>query len=87
MTNEFDEEVIQVFLKKQLQLFPEPVAESSEEAEFFLEDCVAVVCESKDEVLEYMEDTMDIVGMSEDEVLDSPEVFKLPHGRYLVVEG
>ncbi len=87
MTNEYDEECLQVFLAKQTQLFPEPVAETTEEAEYFLEDCLAVVCESKSEVLEYMEDAMDIVGMTEEEVLSSEEVFKLPHGRYLIVEG
>ena len=36
---EYDEECLKIFLKKQLQLFDEPVAESMEEAEAFLEDC------------------------------------------------
>ena len=34
---EFDSAVLQCFLKNQLQLFPERVAESEEEAEEFLE--------------------------------------------------
>ena len=37
---EYDEECLQVFLKKQGQLFDEPVAETLEEAEAFLEDCI-----------------------------------------------
>ena len=39
---EYDEECLKVFLEKQLQLFDEPVAETLEEAEAFLEDCMAV---------------------------------------------
>ena len=40
---EYDKVCIDTFLKKQLQLFPETVAETPEEAEEFLEDCMAVV--------------------------------------------
>ena len=87
MTNAYDEECLQTFLDNQLQLFPEPVADSIEEAEFFLEDCLAVVCEDQKELLEYMADNMDIAGLSEEEVLESPEVFALSKGRYLLVEG
>ena len=39
---EYDEECLKTFLKNQGQLFDEPVAESMEEAEAFLEDCMAV---------------------------------------------
>ena len=35
---EYDEECLKTFLKKQGQLFDEPVAETLEEAEAFLED-------------------------------------------------
>ena len=35
---EYDEECLNVFLKNQGQLFDEPVAETPEEAEAFLED-------------------------------------------------
>ena len=45
-----------VFLEKQLQLFDEPVAETLEEAEAFLEDCMAVVVDSLDEVRDYFEE-------------------------------
>lgn len=40
--NEYDEECLQVFLEKQLQLFQEEVATTPEEAEEFLSDCMAV---------------------------------------------
>ena len=36
--------------EKQGQLFDEPVAETLEEAEAFLEDCMAVIADSLDEV-------------------------------------
>lgn len=85
---EYDEEVLRVFLKKQLQLFDEPVAETREEAEAFLEDCMAVVVDSLDEVREYFEENgTDISDMSDDELEDASEVFAMPSGRYLIVEG
>ena len=85
---EYDEEVLRVFLKKQLQLFDEPVAETMEEAEAFLEDCMAAVVDSLDEVIEYFDENgMDISDMSEEEIEDASEVFALPSGRYLIVEG
>src|SRR5699024_11605082 len=43
---EYDEECLKTFLKKQGQLFDEPVAETLEEAEAFLEDCMAVIADS-----------------------------------------
>ena len=43
---EYDEECLKTFLKKQGQLFDEPVAETLEEAEAFLEDCMAAVGDS-----------------------------------------
>lgn len=85
---EFDEECLVTFLKKQGQLFDEPVAETIEEAEEFLEDCMAVVCNSLKEVKEYWEDNgMDMQGMSDQDIEEALEVFPLPSGRYLVVEG
>ena len=53
---EYDEECLKVFIKKQGQLFDEPVAETIEEAEAFLEDCMAVVVDSLEEVREYFEE-------------------------------
>ena len=46
----YDEECLEVFLKMQTQLFREEVASNMEEAEEFLEDCMAVVCENIEEV-------------------------------------
>ena len=39
----YKKEYVQTFLEKQGQLFDEPVADDFEEAEAFLEDCMAVV--------------------------------------------
>lgn len=84
----YDEEVIKVFLEKQMQLFDEEVADSQETAEEFLEDCMAVVCSGIKEVRDYFDEAgMDISGMSDDDLLDQSEVFGLPSGRYLIVEG
>ena len=44
--HEYDDEVLNVFLKHQSQLFDEDVADNLEEAEAFLEDCLAVVVDS-----------------------------------------
>lgn len=85
---EYDEECLKVFLKKQLQLFDEPVAESLDEAEAFLEDCMAVIVDSLKEVREYFDENgTDISYMSDEDLEEASEVFALPSGRYLVVEG
>ena len=85
---EYSEECLKVFLKKQLQLFDEPVAESLDEAEAFLEDCMAVVVKSLKEVREYFEENgTDISDMSDEDLEEASEVFALPSGKYLVVEG
>ena len=85
---EYDEECLGVFLKKQLQLFDDPVAESMEEAEAFLEDCMAVLVDSIDEVREYFDENgTDISDMSDEELEEASEVFALPSGRYLIVEA
>ena len=47
---EYSEECVLAFLKNQGQLYDEPVAETYEEAEEFLEDCMAVVVQSVKEV-------------------------------------
>jgi len=86
--NGYDEICLKVFLKNQGQLFDEPVAESMEEAEAFLEDCMAVVVDNLDEVREFFdEEGMDVEGMSDEELEEASEVFALPDGRYLIVEG
>lgn len=84
----FDDAVLKCFLDNQDQLFPEPVADSLEEAENFLEECMAVVVNSVDEVLEFFdEEGIDIDGAVGDEILDADEVFDVGDGRYLIVEG
>ena len=86
--NEYDEEILHYFLEHQTQLFPETVAESPEEAEEFLEDCMAVVCKNLKEVKAYFEDQgADIEGMSLKDLEEASEVFALPDGRYLIVEA
>ena len=86
--NEYDEDVLEVFLAKQEQLFSEPVADSPEEAEAFLEDCMAVVVSSLKEVKDYFEEAgTDIAGMSDEELKEQSEVFAIPDGRFLIVEG
>lgn len=86
--NEYSEECLLTFLTKQSQLFDEPVAETQEEAEAFLEDCMAVVVDSLGEVRGYFEENgIDVDSMSEEELEDASEVFALPNGQYLIVEG
>ena len=80
----YTEECIQTFLEKQEQLFDEPVAETYEEAEEFL----AVVADSIDEVRKYLSGMgADVDGMSKEELEEASEVFALPDGKYLIVEG
>ena len=85
---EYNEDCLRTFIKKQSQLFDEPVAETLEEAEAFLEDCMAVVVDSLDEVKEYLDEIgADVSGMSDEEIEDASEVFALSNGQYLIVEG
>ena len=85
---EYDEVCLRTVLKKQGELFDEPVAENLEEAEAFLEDCMAVVVDSLKEVREYFDESgADVDGMSDDELEEASEVFALPNGQYLIVEG
>lgn len=84
----YDDEVLEVFIEKQTQLFSEVIADTPEAAEEFLEDCMAVVCKNIKEVKEYFEDAgTDISGLSDEELLEQSEVFSLPSGRFLIVEG
>jgi len=84
---EYDDECLMYFLENQEQLLPERIAETPEEAEEFLEDCMAVVVKNIKEVRAYFEDECDITGMSNEELLDASEVFALPSGRFLIVEA
>ena len=85
---EYEEEILEIFLKMQGPLFDEPVAETLEEADEFLDDCMAAVVDSVAEVREYFEESgADVDGMSDEELLDAAEVFAIPDGRFLIVEG
>ena len=67
----FSEECLEVFLREQSQLFDEPVAETPEEAEAFLEDCMAVVLDSLEEVRDYLDEYgADVDGMTLGEIED-----------------
>ena len=84
----YKEEYVLTFLKNQEQLFEEPIAETFEEAEAFLEECLAGVVDSLKEVREFMEEEgMDVEGLSDKELEEQSEVFRLPDGKYLIVEG
>ena len=81
---EYDEECLQAFLEQQGKLFDEPVADTLEEAEAFL----AAVVNNIEEVKEFLEEEgMDVDGMSMEEIEEAAEVFALPSGQYLIVEG
>ena len=46
------------------------------------------VAESFEEVREYLEESgADVEGMLDEELEDASEVFALPDGKYLIVEG
>ena len=85
---EYNEECLKTFLEKQEQLFDEPVAETLEAAEAFLEDCMASIVDNIGEVREFLDqEGMDVSGMSDEEIEEASEVFALSDGRYLIVEG
>ena len=86
--SDYSEICLKTFLKDQGKLFDEPVAENLEEAEAFLEDCMAVVADSLEEVREYFEEEgVDVDGMTPKDLEEASEVFPLPDGKYLIVEG
>ena len=85
---QYDETCLEYFLAHQEQLLPEPVAETMEEAEGFLEECMAVVVDSVEDVIEYFDEAgMDVDGAVDDEILEADEVFDIGDGRYLIVEA
>lgn len=86
--SEYSRICVETFLKNQGQLFDEPVAESIQEAEEFLEECMAVVVKNKKEVRRWLDESgMDVDGLSDEELLAASEVFSLPDGTFLIVEG
>ena len=85
---EFDEKVLEVFLEKQLQLFPKEVCNTREEAADFLEEIMAIVVDSVSEVWEYFEEEgLDMDGLDEQTITEADEVFEIGDGRFLIVEG
>ncbi len=85
---DYDKIVLQAFLEKQLQLFPEKVAETEEEAADFLDECMAVVVNSVKEVWEYFDEAgLDLEELDENSILEAEEVFEVGDGRYLIVEA
>ena len=86
--SEYSKLCVEAFLKNQGQLFDEKVADNYEEAEEFLEDCMAVVVKSMKDVKDYLDESgMDVTGMSDEEILEASEIFSLADGTYLIVEG
>lgn len=84
----FDDAVLDAFLKNQTKLFPEEVATTRDEADDFLTEVMAVVVDSPKEVWEYFdEEGIDIEGADENEILDADEVFAIGDGRYLIIEA
>ncbi|MCI6173632.1 MAG: glyoxalase [Clostridiales bacterium] len=85
---EYSEECLDTFLARQGQLFDEPVAGTREEAEAFLEDCLAQTAGSLDEVRRILDESgMDVSDLDDGKLEEQAEVFPLPDGTYLIVEG
>lgn len=87
MSSEFDDAVVEAFLKQQTKLFPEAVAETAEEAGEYLADSMAVVVDSVEEALDYLDGIgMDITEISAEELGSVEEIFAVGDGRYLIVD-
>ena len=83
----YDDTVLNAFLDNQLDLYPEPVAETSEEARLFLEESMAAVADTRDEVIEYLEEVgVDTEGLDDEEIFAMPEIMAVGDGRYLILE-
>jgi phage-related minor tail protein len=64
------------------------VANTPEEADDFLVDCMAEVVDSIEEVRECLDGFgMDMSDLTDEELADAAEVFLMPDGKYLVVQG
>ncbi len=84
----FDKDVLNYFLDNQGQLFDEEVASTPQEAQDFLDDTMSAVVDSLEDVIEYFDQLgVDTDGLYEEEIEQQAEVFKLPDGRYLVVNA
>lgn len=84
----YDDAVLEAFLKNQTKLYPEEVASTKEEADDFLSEVLAVVVDSAQAVWEYFEEEcIDVDGADLEEILEADEVFAVGDGRYLIVEA
>ena len=84
----YDEECLKAFMDNQEKLIGRKEFTTLEDADEFLSDVMAVKLESVNDVREYLIDEgMDAYGLSDEELCMEAEVFKLPSGKYLVVEG
>ncbi len=84
----YDEIILETFLANQGKLFDEPVAETLEEADEFLQDCMAQICDNIKEVRKYWEEEgVDMEGVSDEALKEELEVFEIPDGRFLIVEA
>ena len=81
----YDKKVIDCFLERQMQLFPEEVASTPEEAQDFLEDVMAVVVKGEKGVKAYFKETG--ADYKDGDVMEAAEVFAVGDGRFLIVEG
>ena len=81
----FDQKVVDCFLSRQLQLFPEEGASTPEEAVEFLEDVMAVVVKGRKGVKAYFKETG--ADYMDGDIMEASEVFDVGDGRYLIVEG
>jgi len=79
-----NKECARIFLRDQLRLFPEKVADNEEEALDFLLDNMATVFDDLTELESYLEEEgVDLDGERAEDLL---EVFALGEGRYMYVE-
>ena len=84
----YNKMVVDYFIENQEKLIGKKIFLEEEEAREFLEDCMAGLCDTVSEVKEYLDDIgMDMEGMSDKEILEAEEVFTLPNGQFLIVEG
>ena len=81
----YSKEAVEVFLKDQSRLYDE---ETSEEAQEFLEDSMAVEVKNIKAVRTYLDEAgADVSGMTDEDLEEASEVFALPSGGYLIVEA
>lgn len=59
--NQYDKECVKYFFEHQSRLFGKNILEDMEEAQEFLEDCMAVVCKNIKEVRAYLKKRVQIL--------------------------